>query len=60
MNKPIINLVTFVNILDVGINIGTEKIAIKLYVDDLALLTENDHDLQLVLKKIHDGAPLND
>ena len=39
--------------LGLGISIGNRKIPILLYADDIALLAENESDLQKLLNKLH-------
>ena len=58
-NLFINDLVTVVNTLNVGINIGSEKIAIMLYADDQVLLAENEQDLQLILNEVHEWCKRN-
>jgi len=45
--------------LDVGINIGDEKIYVLLYVDDIVLLTSSETKLQLLLSALSDWCTTN-
>ena len=53
------DLVTVVNTLNVNINVGSEKVAIMLYADDLVLLAESEQDLQLILNEVHEWCKRN-
>ena len=43
------SLVTEIHALGIGVDIDGEKVAILLYADDVVLLAENEHDLQMLL-----------
>jgi len=46
--------------LDIGISIGDEKLCILLYADDIALMADNEHDLQLLLNALSTWCDTND
>ena len=48
-NMFINSLVTEIHALGIGVDIDGEKVAILLYADDVVLLAENEHDLQMLL-----------
>ena len=48
-NMFINSLVTEIHALGIGLDIDGEKVAILLYADDVVLLAENEHDLQMLL-----------
>ena len=37
-----------------GVDIGAEKVAVMLYADDLALIAENEYELQMILDTVHE------
>ena len=47
------DLVIKINSLDIGIEIGDEKISILLYADDLVLVSSSEEDLQILLHKLN-------
>ncbi|MEW8546023.1 MAG: reverse transcriptase family protein [Candidatus Thiodiazotropha sp.] len=51
-NLYVNDLVTRINSLNVGIDIGGEKVAVLLYADDLVLLAPTEHDLQTLLDEL--------
>ena len=53
-NLCINDLFTMVNALNVGIKMGSKKVAVMLYADDLVLMAENEHNLQLILHTVHE------
>ena len=48
-NLFINNLVENIKSLNIGIDIGEEKVSLLLYADDLVLLSENENDMQILL-----------
>ena len=52
-NLYIDDLVTKINALDTGIDIGGEKVGILLNSDDVVLLSENERDLQTLLNELN-------
>ena len=46
--------------LDIGISIGDEKVCILLYADDIVLMADNEHDLQLLLNALSTWCDTND
>ena len=45
------DLVIRLNSLDIGVNIGGEKVIALLYADELALAAASEHDLQIILNE---------
>ena len=58
-NLYINDLVTMVNALNVGVDIGAEKVAVMLYADDLVLIAENEYELQMILDTVHEWCVKN-
>ena len=54
------DLVDDVKKLNVGINIGNDKVCVLLYADDVVFLTENENDLQKVLDTLNVWCGKND
>ena len=52
-NLYINDLVTMLKGLDVGVNIGDEKVCILLYADDIVLIAESADDLQTLLNHLN-------
>ena len=48
------DLISEVNDMHLGVNLGDENISILLYADDIALVAENEANLQSMLNKLHD------
>ena len=48
-NLFINSLVENIKNLNIGIDIGEEKVSLLLYADDLVLLSENENDIQILL-----------
>ena len=48
-NLFINNLVESIKNLNIGIDVGEEKVSLLLYADDIILLAENENDMQIVL-----------
>jgi len=46
--------------LDIGISIGDEKVCILLYADDILLMADIEHDLQLLLNALSTWCDIND
>ncbi len=59
-NLYINDLVTFLKALDIGVTVGNEKVPLLLYADDIVLLAENAHDLQILLSALNDWCNTND
>ena len=52
-NLYVNDLVIKINSLDIGIEIGDEKVAILLYADDLVLVSSSEDDLQILLQELN-------
>ena len=52
-NMYIDDLIKNINALDIGIDIGNEKVGILVYADDVVLLSENEQDLQTLLNELN-------
>ena len=48
------DLISEVNDMHLGVNFGDENISILLYADDIALVADNEANLQSMLNKLHD------
>ena len=53
------DLVVRLNSLDIGVDIGGEKVTALLYADDLALVASSEHDLQILLNELNDWCAQN-
>ena len=53
------DLVVRLNSLDIGVDIGGEKVTALLYADDLALVASSEHDLQILLNELNDWCTQN-
>ena len=51
-NLYVNDLVTSINNLNIGIDIGREKVAVLLYADDLVLVAETEQELQTLLNEL--------
>jgi hypothetical protein len=58
-NLFINDLVTLITSLDMGIDIGDEKLSILLYADDIVLLAETESDLQTLLNALNSWCVIN-
>lgn len=47
------DLVQDINELGLGVDLGEKKLPLLLYVDDIAMLTKSEADLQRMLDKLH-------
>ena len=52
-NLYVNDLVIKINSLDIGIEIGDEKVSILLYADDLVLVSSSEDDLQILLQELN-------
>jgi hypothetical protein len=59
-NMYINDLALYLKALDMGVEYGDEKLCILLYADDIVLIAENEHDLQLLLNALNDWCNIND
>jgi hypothetical protein len=59
-NLFINDLTLFIKSFDLGINVGTEKLCIMLYADDIVILADNAQDLQILLNALNEWCSLND
>ena len=59
-NIYINDLALYLKSMDIGIDIGEEKICILMYADDIVLLTDNEKDLQTLLNALNDWCKNND
>ena len=48
------DLISEINAMHLGVNLGNENISLLLYADDIALVAENEVNLQALLDKLHD------
>ena len=51
-NLYVNDLVTRINSLNIGIDIGREKVAALLHADDLVVIAPTEHDLQVLLNEL--------
>ena len=52
-NLYINDLIIKINSLDIGIEIDGENVGILAYADDVVLLAENEHELQLLINELN-------
>ena len=52
-NLYINDLIVKINSLDIGIDIGGEKVGILAYADDVVLLAESENDLQILMDELN-------
>ena len=52
-NLYINDLALYLKALDIGINVGDDKICMLLYADDIVLLANNENELQILLSSLH-------
>ena len=58
-NLFINDLALYLKSLDVGIDIGDEKVCILMYADDVVLLARSEDELQVLLNALHDWCTVN-
>lgn len=59
-NLYINDLAVYLKSLNIGVSIESEIISILLYADDIVLLAENKHDLQVLLNALSEWCNVND
>ena len=59
-NLYINDLALYLKSLDIGINVGNDKICLLMYADDIVLLADTENDLQNMLNALHNWCNVND